>query len=779
MYLRRLLPRGAPVGLFVHTPWPDPEAPPGPGARGRAGPPRLTAAPQLFHAFPARAACHADQVAFQDAEYCRHFAAAASIALGPPRAPAPSGAPRRASPGGAQGSPRGRTASRWTRRTPRRPVSAEPMGIRPDHIQRALASPAARRPAPRPPAARRLLARAAGRGRQVRERVAAVRGQEAGRALVVGVDRLDPQAGLLLKLSAFERLLRERPDLRERARPPRPARPAPRAPAAHLTPGQVTLLQVLRPSLLGGPGHSEMKAEARWYGTLVWRPVHHAAAPAEFGELVALLAAADVCLATPVRDGLGLLALEFAAAHAGGGAGVLVLSEFAGAAKLLSEALRVNPWDVPMVCAALERALAMPDHERRARADASARYVAAHTAGAWRRALLGQLRAASDANRAARAAAERPLPPVAIDELAAAYRDPGARGRLLVIDADRGLGLAEEEAGPLRAPGRGVAASLAALCAGARGPASAVVAVSRRPRAEVEAAFESVPGIGLAAETGAEFSWPPPDGGEREWRRLCEPPGADLHESVLGHVQAASGAVPGSHIRRGRYSVSWHFGGAPDAGLAFWQAGRVQAALVESLAVGPCELLRTERSLELRPRALRHGALVRHLLGELCGLRCGGPPVDVVVCLGAGEGDLFACLAGAAASQAAGHGHPRAPAAAVVGRERSADSAEGAASLTSPDAGGSRGPAPPAALEAAVAALALNPAPRRGRRRRRGAPPPSEVDPEELVSYPELERAVLGVGLKQAGRHGATARLERADVPALLAALAGRPFPEE
>jgi len=122
-------------------------------------------------------------------------------------------------------------------------------------------------------------------------------------------------------------------------------------------------------------------------------------------ELVALYRQADVALVTPLRDGMNLVAKEYVAAQLEDD-GVLVLSEMAGAAEELQEALLVNPFDVDAVADALARALSMPDDERRARMSALRDRVRTNDVHRWVRRFL---EAADVAGRRARATVQSPV----------------------------------------------------------------------------------------------------------------------------------------------------------------------------------------------------------------------------------------------------------------------------------------------------------------------------------------------------------------------------------
>jgi glucosylglycerol-phosphate synthase len=104
------------------------------------------------------------------------------------------------------------------------------------------------------------------------------------------------------------------------------------------------------------------------YGNLRWTPIMLSTRGLPFEELVCYYRAADVCWITPLRDGLNLVAKEFIAAQ-NGDPGVLILSEFAGAAVELAESVNVNPYSARSMDAAIDTALDMDKDERAKRLD--------------------------------------------------------------------------------------------------------------------------------------------------------------------------------------------------------------------------------------------------------------------------------------------------------------------------------------------------------------------------------------------------------------------------
>ena len=179
----------------------------------------------------------------------------------------------------------------------------------------------------------------------------ALRGDGSVRILV-GVDRLDYTKGIPRRLLSFERMLQTHPELREKVR----------------------LVQVAVPSRTGVEAYQDFRSLVDGlvgringaFGTPSWVPVHYIFRGLSAEDLVALYRAADVMLVTPLRDGMNLVAKEFVASRTDGD-GVLVLSEFAGAAWELPEALQVNPYDTDATAEVIFRALTMEPEERRAR----------------------------------------------------------------------------------------------------------------------------------------------------------------------------------------------------------------------------------------------------------------------------------------------------------------------------------------------------------------------------------------------------------------------------
>ncbi|OSM42550.1 alpha,alpha-trehalose-phosphate synthase (UDP-forming) [Nesterenkonia sp. PF2B19] len=194
--------------------------------------------------------------------------------------------------------------------------------------------------------------------------------------IFLGVDRLDYTKGIRHRMKAYEELLAD----------------------GELTVGQACLVQVASPSREGVESYRLLREEIEStvgringeYDTLAHtaiRYLHHSY-PVE--EMVALYLAADVMLVTALRDGMNLVAKEYVAARKSG-QGVLVLSEFTGAADQMRQALLINPHDVDELKTAMVKAATMEPENARRRMRSLRRQVVSHNVQRWAEEFLERL----------------------------------------------------------------------------------------------------------------------------------------------------------------------------------------------------------------------------------------------------------------------------------------------------------------------------------------------------------------------------------------------------
>jgi trehalose 6-phosphate synthase len=167
--------------------------------------------------------------------------------------------------------------------------------------------------------------------------------------IILGVDRLDYTKGIDLRLRVLETFFDAHPELE----------------------GKVSLVQISVPSREDVEEYQEIRRQVEElvgrvngrFGQAGWMPVHYVYRSVPFEELIGAYSTADVMLVTPLRDGMNLVAKEYVATRLDN-SGVLILSEFAGAAEQLEEALLVNPYDLDALAATIHRAVVMDEDEK-------------------------------------------------------------------------------------------------------------------------------------------------------------------------------------------------------------------------------------------------------------------------------------------------------------------------------------------------------------------------------------------------------------------------------
>lgn len=206
-----------------------------------------------------------------------------------------------------------------------------------------------------------------------------LRASLADSTLAIGVDRLDYSKGLPRRFEAFGRFLAKHREWRSR----------------------VSFLQIAPPSREEVPEYCELRSRLERsagatngrYSDPDWVPIRYVNRSFSHSTLAGFYRLARLALVTPLRDGMNLVAKEFVAAQAPDDPGALVLSQFAGAANELRQAVLVNPYDPEGMVEAIERGLTMSRTERRERWAAMFEYLTRHDIGAWRRAFLQALMA--------------------------------------------------------------------------------------------------------------------------------------------------------------------------------------------------------------------------------------------------------------------------------------------------------------------------------------------------------------------------------------------------
>jgi len=423
---------------------------------------------------------------------------------------------------------------------------------------------------------------------EVQAEVAAIREHAGDRRILLGVDRLDYTKGIPRRLSAIERLLADDPHLRDTVR----------------------YIQVAVPSRERVEAYESFRrqveeAVGRINGacaTLRSTPIHYMHRSVSRKQLVALYCAADVMLVTPLRDGMNLVAKEFVASRADGD-GVLVLSEFAGAAAELGEAVVVNPYDVEAVADAIRASLDMDPAERRARMHNLRRRVMKHDVHQWATRFIEQLSMSEPARPA------RVTPEVEAGDLRRALAEAAQAPRLTILLDYDGTLVPIAKAPELASPDPQLLSLLAALAAR---PNTDLHLVSGRMRETVEEWLGQLP-ISLWAEHGfwhrpsPDASWEPTATVQADLLAKIDP--------ILDHFTAST---PGSLIERKTASVAWHYRIA-EAEFGARQAHELRMVLGDALSNQPLEVLEGKKVIEVRMRGVNKGLVAQRVLNGSAG----------------------------------------------------------------------------------------------------------------------------------------------------------------
>ena len=459
----------------------------------------------------------------------------------------------------------------------------------------------------------------------VRARAAALREETRGKRLLLGVDRLDYTKGIRRRMIALGRLLERNPAWRE----------------------QVTLLQIAVPSRTAVAEYDEFRRDVDEvvgringeHATTTWSPIRYLYRGFAVEELVAFYCAADVMLVTPVRDGMNLVAKEFVAARTDE-RGVLVLSELAGAAAELGQALLVNPYDVDGMGAAFEAALVMPEAEQQKRMHALRQRVCTADVHAWVRAFLDELGGPAPV---VLGGGEGVTPEPEVARLADRVR--GASARLLLLDCDGTLIPFVSHPDLVQADDE-LKRLLTELT---RLPATSVHIVSGRTHQSLEALFGELP-LSLHGEHGL---WSRSAPGEA-WR-----PATSLvpHWKARARVLLDSFAerTPGALVEEKSGSIAWHYR-MSDVRYGRRQANELALLLRETFSNAPVSILAGDHVIEVRQQGVHKGTIVDRLRGQQ-------RPGTLMVGMGddTTDEDLFAALPEGAVAIHVGERASRAP----------------------------------------------------------------------------------------------------------------------
>ena len=431
----------------------------------------------------------------------------------------------------------------------------------------------------------------------VQARILEMRRQFSGRKVLLGVDRLDMVKGIPQKLLAFEKFLEDNPEWRN----------------------HVLLVQIAIPSRKDVPEYQKLTSVVHEmvgringrYGSLMQNPIHFLDCSLDFHNLCALYAVTDVLVVSSLRDGMNLVSYEFVACQSKDYPGVLVLSEFAGAAQSLGAgAILVNPYNADELSKAIAYALKMSDAERQQRHRQNFMHVKVHTAQAWGETFISELH---DTHVEAALRTMHIPPKLDIIGVKEAYQ--ASKSRLIVMGYNATLTTSApaqsnhhrqfDQIRTLTQISEEVKTLLNHI---ASQPDTEVLVVSGSERFKLERIFEGI-NVWLAAENGI-FLKPP----SKEWDLVIENINLEWMESVQVVFDYFCERTPRSYVDTRETSLVWN---CKYADIDF---GRIQMRdMLQHLWTGPIsnaqvEILRGGKSVEARPLGVTKGGAVRRIM---------------------------------------------------------------------------------------------------------------------------------------------------------------------
>jgi trehalose 6-phosphate synthase/phosphatase len=396
-----------------------------------------------------------------------------------------------------------------------------------------------------------------------------------GCKLIISIDRLDYSKGILQRLQAFELLLQQHPEYK----------------------GKITLYMIVVPSRDSVPQYAHLRDEIdkrvgninSIYRTIEWSPISYYYRSIPIEMLSALYSIADVCLVTPLRDGMNLVSKEFVASRIHDD-GVLILSEMAGASKELIDALIVNPNNSEEVCNAIIKAVNMPLEEQQIRMRSMRQVVAKFNITHWVKIFMDKLKEVKQMQRSMQT---RHVSGATEQSIINRYHNTNKR--IIFLDYDGtlvGFNANIEQA----VPDQELYNLLKELT---DDPANEVVLISGRKHENLDEWFGDSK-LYLIAEHGSWFkqentTWHKISGLTDNWKH-------DIYPLMETYVDR----TPGSFIEEKSYSLVWHYRKAPK-GLGELRANELMNNLKYLAGDKGLQLLSGDKVLEVKNIEINKG----------------------------------------------------------------------------------------------------------------------------------------------------------------------------
>ena len=407
-----------------------------------------------------------------------------------------------------------------------------------------------------------------------------LRNSISGSKIILSVDRLDYSKGILIRLQAFAEFLEANPKYR----------------------GTVSLVMVVVPSRDTVDIYSDLKVRIDEmvgsingkYSTLSWNPVYYFYRSFSFEELTALYYMADIALVTPIRDGMNLVAKEYLATKRNN-TGVLILSEMAGAAIELSDAIIVNPTNTKEINDAIIKALEMPEEEQFSTLKKMQKAIATQTVGQWAQDFISELKNVKERNYSM---FEKVIKDESLNNIKDAYDN--AQKRLIILDYDGTLSPFYKD--PANAYPRPELLQL--LEEIIRNKRNRLIINSGRDMDTLDKWFQDL-SIGLAAEHGAYYK------DKEKW--YSNIPEIKWDDEIMHILEQTTRKTPGAKIETKKTAIVWHYR-AVDTWLAVLRVNQLIKSLINPCSRLNLQIMRGNKVIEIKTSNFNKGSEAVRLL---------------------------------------------------------------------------------------------------------------------------------------------------------------------
>lgn len=441
---------------------------------------------------------------------------------------------------------------------------------------------------------------------------------------ILSVDRLDYSKGIPGRLAAFRTFMEEHPQYQ----------------------GQVSLILVVVPSRDVVPSYQQLKDEVDelvgkingGLATPAWQPLHYFYRSFELISLSAFYRLSDVAMITPLRDGMNLVCKEYVASRYEG-KGVLILSEMAGSAKELSEAILVNPNDQAALVRSISEALEMSQQEQERRLRVMQKSLSRYTIFQWVKLYYHNLEQAKQEQKKLRSTQ---LDQAGVDLITQPLSD--AQRRLILLDYDGTLVPFDDD------PSSSIPSPelLKLLHSIAQQAQHKLVIISGRTREFLQEHLGSLP-ISMAAEHGIWFK----EENASEWERHVDLPHQRWKNEARTIIEFYVNRTPGSFIEEKQHAMVWHYRRV-EPGLGKLRCGELSSHLKHVLGEKGLEVLEGNKVVEVKPSSVNKGLIAQKIKERY--------KPDVTLAIGDDKTDeyIFAILQDEAFTVKVGQGQTRA-----------------------------------------------------------------------------------------------------------------------